>query len=113
MKSSRFYAYFVESPRTLQDLMRPHLPEQEQLCEAVKDVTLSLTDYENFITDLTVDRAFLEGVPATDENSGPWKCAFVHAKGSTDGILAVPKEGRFVRCAAFGVGVKTRKPSLP
>ena len=40
------YAYFVESPRTINDLMQPHPIEQEQVYEIVKTIKLSKIDYE-------------------------------------------------------------------
>ena len=54
------YAYFVESPRTIDDLMEPYPIEQETAYEIVKTVKLSGIDYENFITDMIADRQFIE-----------------------------------------------------
>ena len=50
------YAHFVESPRTIDDLMELHPIEQETAYEIEKTVKLSGIDYENFITDMIADR---------------------------------------------------------
>ena len=52
------YAYFIPRPRVFADLFRPHLIEEERPYHIVKTVTLPAIDYENFITDMLVDRAF-------------------------------------------------------
>ena len=54
------YAYFVENPRTIDDLSRPHPIESEKPYEIVKVINLAGIDYENFITDMVADRQFLE-----------------------------------------------------
>ena len=45
------YAYFVERPRRLEDLQRPHLIERERPYSIVTAVQLPQIDYENFVTD--------------------------------------------------------------
>ena len=54
------YAYFVKQPRILKDLFAIHAIDQEHQYEVVKEIELPLIDYENFITDMTVDRQYLE-----------------------------------------------------
>ena len=54
------FAYFVESPRIIEDLLAPHPIEQEIQYEIVKTVKLAKIDYENFITDMIADRQFIE-----------------------------------------------------
>ena len=56
----RGYAYFVERPRRLKDLQRPHLVERERPYSIVTAVQLPEIDYENFITDMLADRKFIE-----------------------------------------------------
>lgn len=56
----RGYAYFVENPRILEDLIVPHPVEMERQFLVVKTVKLSKIDYENFITDMIADRQFIE-----------------------------------------------------
>ena len=53
-------AYFVRSPRRLEDLQTLHLVEKERPFEIVKTVKLAKIDYENFITDMVADRQFIE-----------------------------------------------------
>ena len=54
------YAYFMERPRWLEDLQRPHLIERERPYHIVTAVQLTKIDYENFITDMLADRQFIE-----------------------------------------------------
>lgn len=49
-------AFFVDFPRTISDLMKPHQIESETPFEVVKTITLSPMSYENFCTDLLADR---------------------------------------------------------
>ena len=58
----RGYAYFVERPRRLEDLLRPHLIERERPYSIVTAVQLPKIDYENFVTDMLADRCM--GLPA-------------------------------------------------
>ncbi len=53
------YAYFVESPRVIEDLMTPHPVERERRYEIAKTVRLAKIDYENFIRDMIADRQFI------------------------------------------------------
>ena len=53
----RGYAYFVESPRILEDLIVPHPVEMERQYRVVKTIRLSKIDYESFITDMIADRS--------------------------------------------------------
>ena len=66
------YAHFVESPRTIDDLMEPHPIEQETAYEIVKTVKLSGIDYENFITDMIADRQFIEDNAALCSQGRTW-----------------------------------------
>lgn len=52
--------YFVSDPRRIEDLTVLHLVEKERPFEVVKTVKLARIDYENFITDMTADRQFIE-----------------------------------------------------
>lgn len=53
-------AYFVKHPRTIYDLQKPHLLNQERPYQIVSRVTLAAIDYENFITDMVADRQYIE-----------------------------------------------------
>ncbi len=99
--NSNGYAYFVESPRTINDLMVPHPIEQERIYEIVKTIKLSGIDYENFITDMVADRQFIEdnaNLCSTDET---WRCILVQQCDQRDGVLVMPEDGCFVGWAAY------------
>ena len=46
--TTRGHAYFVEWPSVAEDLLIPHLLEQEREYEIVKTITLPRIDYENY-----------------------------------------------------------------
>ena len=87
------YAYFVESPRIVEDLMAPHPIEREQRYEIVKAVKLTKIDYENFITDMIADRQFIEENAALCAQDGVWRCLLVQQRSRTDGVLVAPDDG--------------------
>lgn len=99
------YAYFVESPRIVEDLMAPHPIEREQRYEIVKAVKLTKIDYENFITDMIADRQFIEENAALCAQGGVWRCLLVQQRGRTDGVLVVPDDGCYVGWAAYYCGL--------
>ena len=57
-------AYFVSMPFRLEDLRRPHLNSARKPYAVEKTVELAKIDYENFITDLCVDRWFMRTMPS-------------------------------------------------
>ena len=95
------FAYFVESPRIIEDLLAPHPIEQEIQYEIVKTVKLAKIDYENFITDMIADRLFIEENAALCAQGGVWRCLLVQQRGRTDGVLVVPVDGCYVGWAAY------------
>ena len=95
------YAYFVESPRTINDLMQPHPIEQEQVYEIVKTIKLSKIDYENFITDIVADRQFIEDNANLCSKDEAWRCILVQQRGQTDGVLVIPEDSCYVGWAAY------------
>ena len=98
------FAYFVESPRIIEDLLAPHPIEQETQYEIVNTVKLAKIDYENFITDMIADRLFIEGNAALCAQGGVWRCLLVQQRGRTDGVLVVPVDGCYVGWAAYYSG---------
>ena len=98
------FAYFVESPRIIEDLLAPHPIEQEIQYEIVKTVKLAKIDYENFITDMIADRLFIEENAALCAQGGVWRCLLVQQRGRTDGVLVVPVDGCYVGWAAYYCG---------
>jgi len=90
------YAFFVERPSRLEDLRRPHLVSQERPFRIVATVQLPWIDYENFITDMLVDRQFIEDYGADCKTGDVWGCLLVQANGHSDGILVLPEQECFV-----------------
>lgn len=97
---TRDFAYFVERPRTIEDLLQPHLFEKEQEYRIAKTIELGKIDYENFITDMLVDRQFIEDSVALCSQGGIWKCLLIRQRGCSDGVLVMPENGCFVGWAA-------------
>lgn len=85
------YAYFVDKPRTIDDLMQPHRVEAERSFQIVKIIQLSGIDYTNFITDMLADRSYIEENYSLCSSSGSvLQCLLIKQKGKKGGILAVP-----------------------
>ena len=95
------FAYFVERPRRLEDLMVPHLIETERPYRIVASVQLAAIDYENFITDMLADRQFLSDYGKRCKRGEVWKCLFVHRRGQTNGVLIMPERDCYVGWAAY------------
>ena len=98
------YAYFVEGPRTIGDLMALHPYEQERAYEIVKKITLAGIDYENFITDMIADRQFIEDNAGLCSQGEVWRCLLVKQRGRSDGVLVIPIDGCYAGWAAFYCG---------
>lgn len=99
------FAYFVQTPRRIEDLIVPHAIERERGFEIVQTVRLAKIDYENFITDLRADRAFLENAAELCSRGRTWKCLLVQQRGQADGVLVVPSGGCYVGWAAYDPGL--------
>ena len=95
------YAFFVENPRILEDLIVPHPVEMERQFMVVKTVRLTKIDYENFITDMIADRQFIEENAALCSKGTVWNCIFVQQRGREDGVLVLPIDQSFVGWAAY------------
>jgi hypothetical protein len=96
-------AYFIKTPSRIEDLRRPHLSEEENTYEIAAEVAISQIDYGNFITDLRVERQFLEdkadlcGVDKDDV----WHCLLIRQCGGGDGVLVMPDKNGYVIWAAY------------
>lgn len=87
------YAYFVERPRTIDDLRQPHPIETERKFEVVKEIALAGMDYTNFITDMVADRQFLEdNAKLCSKDAEIIQCLLIKHKRKGEGILVVPNE---------------------
>ena len=92
-------AYFIRRPRRIEELraeenglLRPY--------RIVKNLRLGGMDYENFVTDLLADRAFLENVPGCAEDGTLVQCLCVTCRGR-DSILVLPDGTGHVALAAL------------
>lgn len=96
-------AHFVNLPFTLQDLRRPHFADDRRSFAIEKTVELELIEYENFITDLCVDRWYIE------ENAdlmfidadGVFHCLLVQCQGYDSGVLIMSDGCDFPKWAAY------------
>ena len=94
-------AKFVPCPRRIDDLLDQAQTGMLRPYRVVKTIELGAVDYENFITDMLVERQFLE--------SAAWLCGTgeivwgikVKRKGCADGVLVVPCNKCFIGWAAY------------
>lgn len=93
-------ADFVYSPRTAEELLRPHDLNREKPYQIVHTVSLSAMSYENFITDMLADRQFLEDYADLCSEGDVWRCILVKQRGQSGGVLVVP-DGCYVKFAAL------------
>lgn len=96
------YAYFVDKPRTINDLMQPHRVEAEQSFHITKTIQLSGIDYTNFITDMLVDRRYIEENYRLCSSSGSViQCLLIKQRGKKGGILVVPIQSWVASAALY------------
>ena len=95
------YAFFVENPATIEELQTPHPIERERAYHTVAIIKLASIDYENFITDMLADRAFLEKNAALCSFGEIWNCRLIQQRGRSGGVLVMPKGGCYVGWAAY------------
>ena len=94
-------AFFVNRPRTIDDLYQPHLLADERPYSVEKVICLNKTDYDNFSSDMLADRQFLEdNVLLQDSKSQIFRCLLVKRRNTNTGILVVP-DGAWVALAAL------------
>jgi hypothetical protein len=95
-------AFFVKYPSRIEHLRRLHLLTEERPFSIVGRVLLPRIDYENFITDMTVERQFLEKwARCRARRDGARPCGLVRQRGRRDGVLVVPDREGFVIWAAY------------
>ena len=83
-------AYFVKYPRIIDDLNVIHDVVDESPYEIVKEIRLQPIDFENFATDMTVERQFIEDNAGLCADGAVKKCLFVYMRGGRTGILVLP-----------------------
>ena len=94
-------ACFIRHPRTIGDLMQPHLHKHEREYQIVKTIELGKMDYENFITDMLADRQIIEDNAGLCSQGEVWQCLLIRQRECCDGILAMPEGGCYVGWAAY------------
>ena len=92
-------ACFLRRSRRIEEL-RAEESGRRRPYRIVKTVCLGGMDYENFVTDLLADRAFLEGIPGCGEDGNILCCLRVSCPGRED-ILVVPDGTGHVELAAL------------
>ena len=92
-------AYFIRRPRRIEEL-RAEESGRRRPYRIVKTVCLGGMDYENFVTDLLADRAFLENVPGCGEDGPLVRCLCVTTRGR-DSVLVLPDGTGYVALAAL------------
>ena len=92
-------ARFISRPRRIEELrdfgigmLRPY--------KIVSTICLGRIDYENFVTDLLADRAFLENVSGCGEDGSLVRCLCVSCRGR-DSVLVLPDGTGHVALAAL------------
>lgn len=96
-------AFFVENPQRIGDLVRPHFIDWRKPYVIEQTVSLNRVDYVNFITDLCVDRWFIEEnthLCHVDEQ-GIWHCTLVTQDGKAGGVLVMSDGEVFPKWAAY------------
>lgn len=93
---SENFAFFVEHPRKIDELIKPHDIRDEKQFEVVKLIVLSHMDYENFVTDMLVQRDYLEKNAALCEGGEYVRCMLVTVSSCEIGVLVVPDYRGFV-----------------
>lgn len=95
-------ALFVRRPRVLSDLIIPHRVDNRSAYEIKKRINLRPIDYENLITDMLVERNYIEeSSELCTSSSDVLDCLLISQIDSNEGILIVPEENGYVRFAAF------------
>ena len=95
-------AVFIWGPRTEEEMKTTSAMGALLEYEIVKTVRLGWMEYENFATDMLVDREFLEEAAEITRTSPgqPARCVLVRKRFSKKGILVIPR-GAYVRLAAL------------
>lgn len=58
-------------------------------------------DYENFITDMRVERQYVEDNEALCERGEIWRCLLIRQRDQRGGVLVIPEHGGYIGWAAL------------
>lgn len=94
-------AYFAIHPRKIEDCAAVHDLSEETTYTITAKVVLTAMDYENFVSDMLVERQFLEdNASACGRDGDAVRCILVQTKWSKDGVLVLADKDGFVVLAA-------------
>ena len=95
-------AFFVRWPRMLSEIRRVHGVECLRAFVIEKTIVLQKIDYINFISDMTVERKYLQKYRplCRIDARNVWHCLLVRCAGRRTGLLIMPSRGGFPYCAA-------------
>jgi hypothetical protein len=83
-------AFFVKRASRIEKLKRLHLLKDEVPFIIEKNIPLGKVDYENFASDLGVERQFIEDNKELCRiEKGVWHSIYVSRRGENDGILVM------------------------
>ena len=94
-------AFFVEYPRTWEDLTCPHAAVRERPYQVVRTVILPGMDYRNFVSDMLADRQFIEDASTLCAEEPVFRCIQVQPPFGREAFLVVPERECFVKWAAM------------
>ena len=92
-------AYFIRRPRRIEELQTEENGRRRPY-RIVSSLRLGGMDYENFVTDLLADRAFLENIPGCGQD-GPLVCCLCVTCRGRDSVLVLPDSAGHVALAAL------------
>ena len=94
-------AFFVFSPRNADDFNQPFPLDKIQPYRIIGCIALNGMDYENFVTDMLVEREYLEPFEELCRTGAVYECVLVCRQGNNrTGILVIPDSGGYIKCAA-------------
>ena len=94
-------AFFLFSPRNADEFNQPFPLDHIQPYRIIGHIKLSGMDYENFVTDMVVEREYLEPFEELCHTGAVYECVLVCRQGNNrTGILVIPDSGGFIKCAA-------------
>ena len=93
--------FALHNPRVVNDLIVLHDVMDELPFEIVKEIRLQAIDFENFITDMTVDRQYIKDHAALCDDGEIKKCLLIRGRNPEYGILVLPEAKSYVGWAAY------------
>jgi hypothetical protein len=96
-------ALFTKLPRVFGEIANLTAVKNLKPIKIEKTIALSGDDYDNFITDMTVERQFLKNNSylCRIDDEGIWHCLLVVRQGHHQGILVMANEVGFLDYAAL------------